>query len=919
VSENSLAWARIEELFEQAAALPPAARTAFLTEIGDTDRALRLELESLLAVEDGGCALDVERFIVDARSSGDVSGHGGPADSREETIDRRIGTCLGSWRLVGVLGRGGMGTVYRVERADGLYHQQAALKLARSSPLDSLGMERFRTERQVLARLRHPNIAGLLDGGFAPDGTPYLVMELVDGVPITTWCETARLTIEARLRLVRVVCDAVQHAHRALVVHRDLKPANIFVTNSGEVKLLDFGIAKLLDPTAWNLEQPATVAGMRLLTPEYAAPEQRHDGDITAATDVYTLGVVLYELLAGVRPGTPPAPPSEVLRARRADTATARRVRGDLDRIVLTALREEPERRYVSAGQLGEEIGRFLEGRPVLAQPDTATYRLRTFVRRHRVGVAAAAALVCSLTVFGAVATIQARALAAQGRVAREERDKAEQIVRLLVELFESTNPSIRPDGDRITIGEFLGGAEARALAQLQSAPVVRAKMQQVFGLIKHTRGNFAAAGAALDEALVAERRLLGPDHPDALESLHALGEVRREAGDDERATALLRESLDRHRRVYGPEHEKTARALFALAPLVDRDDRPKAGALLEEALAIRRRVLPPGDPAIAGNIASLGEYHRRIGKFDRARALYQEALALARDSGDAHSTRFVGLMNDYGSFLGETGDHAEAERMQREALALGRELLGNRSIPVANLLNNLGVTLSLLGRRRDAEATFREAFDRHADVLGPNHWRTRNAARNVGRSLALQQRYADGVAWMDRALEVSTGARRDRDPGRLGIASQRSVMLFHLGRREDAIRELRGQTEALAAMKTDQAESVRVWVNLLLARALNDTGRPAEAEPMLAATVSWLERFPADHPRRAEADCERARSQLLQRDSAAARATLDRCLPIYRRWGLAEREIVAGLVAAAARPDAAVSTSQPGRRDPHR
>ena len=226
--------------------------------------------------------------------------------------------------------------------------------------------------------------------------------------------------------------------------------------------------------------------------------------------------------------------------------------------------------------------------------------------------------------------------------------------------------------------------------------------------------------------------------------------------------------------------------------------------------------------------------------------------------------------MNDYGSFLGEIGDHAEAERMQREALALGRELLGNRSIPVANLLNNLGVTLSLLGRRRDAEATFREAFDRHADILGANHWRTRNAARNVGRSLALQQRYADGVAWMDRALEVSIGARRDRDPGRLGIASQRSVMLFHLGRREDAIRELRGQTEALAAMKTDQAESVRVWVNLLLARALNDTGRPAEAEPMLAATVSWLERFPADHPRRAEADCERARSQLLQRDSAA-------------------------------------------------
>lgn len=425
-----------------------------------------------------------------------------------------------------------------------------------------------------------------------------------------------------------------------------------------------------------------------------------------------------------------------------------------------------------------------------------------------------------------------------------------------------------------------------------------------MFGRIKHTRGDYAAAGAALDEALAAERRVLGPDHPEALESLHALGEVRRDAGDDGRAATLLRESLDRHRRVYGSEHEKTARALFALAPLVDRDDRPRAGALLEEALAIRRRRLPPTDPAIAGNIAALGEYHKRIGRFDRARALYREALALARDSGDAHSTRFVGLMNDYGAFLGEIGDHVEAERMQREALGLGRELLGDRSVPVANLLNNLGVTLSLLGRRREAEVTFREAFERHADIVGADHWRTRNAARNVGRSLALQQRYADGVTWMDRALAASIGTAPQHDPGRLGIASQRSVMLFHLGYREDAIRELRGQAAALAAMKTDQAESVRVWVNLLLARALNDTGRAAEAEPLLAATIDWLKRLPAEHPRRAEADCERARSQLLQRDSAGARATLDLCLPIYRRWGLAEREIIAGLVAAASGRD---------------
>ena len=209
---------------------------------------------------------------------------------------------LPPWRLVSVLGRGGMGTVYRAERADGQYRQEVAVKLVRSGPRDPYAIARFRTERQVLARLIHPNIAGLLDGGFAPDGTPYLVMELVEGIPITEWCAAERLSLEARLRLFRVVCDAVQHAHRALVVHRDLKPSNIFVSRSGSVKLLDFGIAKLLDPEAWDIGSTATRAEMRLITPEYGAPEQREDGPITTATDVYALGVLLYELLTGLRP-----------------------------------------------------------------------------------------------------------------------------------------------------------------------------------------------------------------------------------------------------------------------------------------------------------------------------------------------------------------------------------------------------------------------------------------------------------------------------------------------------------------------------------------------------------------------------------------------------------------------------------------
>ena len=417
---DHLHWQQIEELFELVQAQPVEARRRFLDEACGPDVSLRDEIEAMLAAAGPDRALAIERFIVD-RSS----------DARVD--DRLIGSCLGPWRLVSLLGRGGMSSVYRAERADGQYRQDVAVKILRSGLCDADAIERFRTERQLLAQLTHPNIAALLDGGFARDGTPYLVMELVEGSPITEWCAAQRLPLEARLRLFRVVCDAVQHAHGALVVHRDLKPSNIFVSRSGNVKLLDFGIAKLLDPDVRDGRTPATRPEMRLITPEYAAPEQRQDRPITTATDVYGLGVVLYELLIGRRPRefgathgssqaqdgspSPVIAPSEAARRPTAQKAMlegalespateatsnvadrrklSRRIRGDLDRIVLTALREEPERRYASAGQLGEEIERFLGGYAVLAQPDTVRYRARKFVGRNRLAVTAVAVFVC--------------------------------------------------------------------------------------------------------------------------------------------------------------------------------------------------------------------------------------------------------------------------------------------------------------------------------------------------------------------------------------------------------------------------------------------------------------------------------------------------------------------------------------------
>jgi serine/threonine-protein kinase len=879
-------WERLEDLFEKAQSMPGDSRPGFLDQACVGDPVLRAELEAMLAVSDER-PLAIERFVSDERS--------GSAE-----WNAWLGRSLGPWRLTRVVGQGGMGFVYVAVRADGQYQLEVAVKLMRAGPRDPQAVERFRTERQVLASLKHPHIAGLLDGGVAPDGTPYLVMELVDGVPITDWCREKALSLEARLKLFRVACDAVQHAHGALVVHRDLKPKNIFVSKNGDVKLLDFGIAKLLEPEALGIETSETRADVRVLSPDYAAPEQWHGGPITTSTDVYALGVVLFELITGARPPSPLAPPSHVLRRSaeepdadidesRQRRRLAKRVRGDLDRIVLMALREEPERRYMSAGQLGEEIGRFLDGRTVLAQQDTVGYRVRRFVARHRLAVVASAAFVVALAGFGIVSAWQAFMLAEERRLAQLERDKSEQVVRLLIDLFQTTNPSVRPDGDSMPVGEFLEGAESRSLALLNDAPEVRAKLQNVFGRIHATRGQYQAARQAFEEALDEQRRLHGPDHPEALESLLALGEIYHYSGDDERARALLEEALERHRRIYGDDHERTARVLFALAPVVAERDLEGGGALLRKTLAIRRAALGPNHPDVASSIAALATYHARRGELEIARGLYLEALALFPRPQDRRTPVVITMLSDYATLLNRLDENDAAESVQRQAIELGRAVLGAESLTVANLLNNLATTRAFLGRHGEAEASFREAFEIHRSLVGEDHWRTQNVARNVARALVLQERYPEALQWMDRAILGD----RENGASAWGIRAQRAQILFRLGRSAEAFEEASAAVASLKRLPDSDAGQRLAAAQVILGRLLLELGRPGEAEPELSAAASYFDRLGADHPQRAEARCELGRARVMIGGGEPERQRLKECLSIYRSWGLAEREIV--------------------------
>ena len=504
-------WARIKEVFEAAAELSGAARETFLEQACGPDETLRREVESLLA-SDAQANDFIER----------------PADSlprdllQEFAAEPFVARRFGAYQSIRELGRGGLGTVYLAARADDQYQKEVALKLLRRGLDTDDILRRFRNERQILARLEHPNIARLIDGGTSEDVLPYFVMEYVAGEPLDRYCQSRHLTTAERLQLFRTVCGAITYAHQNLVIHRDLKPSNILVTKEGEVKLLDFGIAKLL-----GAEEEAafrTMTEQRVMTPEYASPEQVRGESITTASDVYSLGVVLYELLTGAKPyRLTSRSPQELERAiteveaprPSAAIRNQKFLRGDLDNIVLMALRKEPERRYASVGQFSEDIRRHLDGLPVIARPGTVPYRSGKFIRRHKVGVATATLLGLSL-VGGIIATIW------EARRATAQRDRAERRFADVRSLSNALLFEIAPKIERLE-----GSTEARrslvdrALEYLDSLAHESSGDHQL-------QGELAAAYEKVGELQGAPRKPNLSDYAGAIASYEKARDIRK-------------------------------------------------------------------------------------------------------------------------------------------------------------------------------------------------------------------------------------------------------------------------------------------------------------------------------------------------------------------------------------------------------
>jgi eukaryotic-like serine/threonine-protein kinase len=780
-------WSRAALLFEQALDQPPDRRTEFLRHASGGDEELRSAVASLLAFDDEAAAAPPL-----------------PAPPAEESPQ------VGPYRLVQLLGEGGMGSVWLGERSGDEIRQRVAVKLLSRAGHPAL-LRLFRRERQILARLEHPNIARFVDGGATPEGIPYAVLEYVQGMPITEFCDARRLGVRPRLELFLKVCGAVQYAHQNLVVHRDLKPRNILVTDEGEPKLLDFGIARPLEP------RTATVTLERFLTPAYASPEQLAGRPVSTAADLYSLGVILCELLTGALPDRDALPlPSELATASRAGLAPPearaalrgttprrlrRRLRGDLDQIVAQCLQAEPGNRYATVERLAEDLRNHLLGLPVRARPPHLAYRVRKFVRRHAAGVVAAAVLALALAGGLVQSILHSRDLERERDLARQAEQEAEQVTQFLTDAFHLADPYQRADVGRktpgeVTVREVLDHSARRVARDFADQPAVRARLMQRLGLVYNDLG-----------------------FPD-------------------QAIPLLRQSLATLRQLHGSDSSNLGEGMIALAYALTAAGRlDEAEPLLHEALAAARKRSPDSWTA-AEALTVLGMLYSSRGDLAAAAPALEEALALThRHQPGSRSAAIVAI--ELGEVLIGRGELEAAERHLREGMSILRRVAGEEHPDIATALNHLAVIEEKRGHSRAAERLLRRALEMWRRVQGPDHPGTIESQKRLGVFLTDQGDLAAAEALFRDAIARALR----KDPKGPDAAIVRVLLADVLARSGRAHEGAVLAEQAIPALRAFSAQSWRVaTARSVLGDCLARQGRFAEAEALLLESLPILE-----------------------------------------------------------------------------
>lgn len=751
-------WQHIQGVFHDAASLPRSEQESLVRGRCGEDEELVSEVLAMLDQDANGSSL-LDSGL--AEVAGRTLAHSDPLISKD----------FGPYHILRLLGEGGMGVVYLGERRD--FRSQVAIKVLRDAWLSPARRERFLSEQRTLAQLNHPAIARLYDAATLDDGTPYFVMEYVEGIPLTHYCRDHDCSIKERLQLFRAVCEAVQHAHANAIIHRDLKPSNILVRGDGAVRLLDFGIAKQIE--GFDLAVDQTTLGLRLMTPAYASPEQIRGDRIGVSTDVYSLGVILYELLAGELPFdlanlTPaeaaiiitdhePGKPSVLVKRVRLDvghstpsagTTLSKAAWADLDVLCLTAMHKDSRRRYPSVEALIRDVNHYLDGEPLEARPDTLRYRTAKFVRRNRQAVVSVAFVLLAIV---SLITFFTMRLARARDAATEEAARTQRVQQFMTNLFQGGDEAAGPsDSLRVVTIVDRGVQQAKSLT---SDPRIQAELYENLGSIYQKLGKYDQAETLLRSALDERKSLFGPDSVEVAESLVALGLLRSEQGHMEEAEQLVRQGLDMDRRHLPPQHPSVAKALLALGQiLAQRASYDQAIQILNEAVRIESAPsVAPTD--LAASLSALAAAQYSAGHYDASNSLYQRLLQMHRRIyGDRHPLVAEDL-EQISSIQQDLGYYSEAERLQRQALEVDESYYGSNHPKVASDLTTLGRSLEYEKRYGEADAVLHRALSIQQQVFGPVHQSVADTLNELGNVANMRNDLDQAEVYARRVVDI--------------------------------------------------------------------------------------------------------------------------------------------------------------------
>jgi serine/threonine-protein kinase len=844
---DSSRWGRIQAIFHGAADLPRSEQRAYLEQACAGDEPLLTEVLGLLG-EDAQSSSLLDRDV--AEVAHDVLD--------DDHSHRFLAKEFGPYRILRAIGEGGMGVVYLAERND--LHSLAAIKVLRDAWLSPARRERFSSEQRTLAHLNHPSIARLYDANTLADGTPFFVMEYVEGAPLTEHVSERQCSLVDRLRLFRSVCEAVQYAHGQAVIHRDLKPSNILVKNDGSIRLLDFGIAKQVE--ALDAAADQTITGLRPMTPAYAAPEQIRGERIGVYTDVYSLGVILYELLTGrlpfdlsnqspaqaeaiiterepERPSVVAAHPQGATGAPPRAISAGKNSWSDLDVLCLTAMHKDPQRRYRSVEALIRDLDHFLKAEPLEARPDSAAYRLGKFLRRNRLAVSAAALtilVIAGLIIFYTVRVTRAR------NAAIAEAAQNQRVQRFMQDLFQGGDEDAGPAEDlRVVTVLDRGAQKARTL---DSDPAVQADLFQTLGKSYQLLGKYDQADALYHSALDKRKLLYGADGAQVAETLTSLALLHRDQGNLEDAEELSRDALAMAQRHLPPNHPEVANAASALGQvLVSRGKYGQAIPILEEAYRVQSA---PGVPVadFATTMTELANAEFYTGRYVQSDSLNRRILEMDRQTFGPNHPNVAEDLSNLASIQYEWGHFAEAEKYDREALDIAQAWWGRDHPETSSFMTILGRALVAEGKLGEASDLLHEALRIQERVYGKEHTRVASTVSEFGK-IALQQGILDDAeADFTRSLTIWKSVYKGKHYY-IGIALSNlgSVAMARkqYSRAESDFRE----TLSMYAQTLPADHKLVAIAHIRLGRALLRQNRYADAEAESRAGYSLLTKQP--------------------------------------------------------------------------